>query len=133
MVSQVISLGSPLLMVEKNGGVPLALEKVGEYVTPFVNDALLEQRKDQLHEPPPVPATAIFSKNDGIVRPSIAQIKADEAKQRENVRVHASHVGMGYDWPVAYIILDRLAQAKESWKPFSRDDVPALAKPAFPR
>ncbi|HUS23358.1 MAG TPA: alpha/beta fold hydrolase [Candidatus Binatia bacterium] len=58
--------------------------------------------------PPPVPCTAIHSKNDGIVawRCSVEE----QAPNTENVEVRGSHFGLGYNPEVIRVIADRLAR-----------------------
>jgi len=42
----------------------------------------------------------------------------EEGPISENVAVHASHLGMGLDPAVLWIIADRLAQPRDRWRPF---------------
>jgi len=71
---------------------------------------------EQLHEPPPVPTTSIYSKSDGIVAWQCSI--NPEAPHTENIEVHASHVGMGMNPLALYAIADRLAQDPAHWKRF---------------
>ena len=71
---------------------------------------------EQLHEPPPVPTTSIYSKTDGVVAWQCS-INA-ESPQTENIEVHASHVGMGMNPLALYAIADRLHQDPAHWKRF---------------
>jgi|AntRauTorckE6833_2_1112554.scaffolds.fasta_scaffold51618_2 pimeloyl-ACP methyl ester carboxylesterase len=70
------------------------------------------------HRPPPegVPCTAIYSRSDGVVPWQIARERAGD--RRENVRVRASHLGMGVHAGVLYAVADRLAQPRDEWRPF---------------
>lgn len=70
----------------------------------------------QLHEPPEVPTTSIYSKTDGIVAWQCS-INPD-GPQCENIEVHASHVGMGMNPLALYAIADRLAQDPQRWQRF---------------
>ena len=68
----------------------------------------------------PVPATAIYSRSDGIV--SWRRCVDDDGGSRENVEVDSSHLGMGHHPRVLMIVADRLAQPQGEWRPFrSRD------------
>jgi len=70
----------------------------------------------RLREPPPVPTTSIYSRTDGIVswRCSVNE----PGPLRENIEVHASHVGMGLNPLALWAIADRLAQQPGAWQPF---------------
>jgi len=75
-------------------------------------------RLNQLHVPPPVPSTSIYSKTDGIVHwhGSVQ----DDVSNAENIEVYASHLGMGTNVSIMYIIADRLAQPEDEWTPFDK-------------
>jgi pimeloyl-ACP methyl ester carboxylesterase len=70
----------------------------------------------KMREAPPVPTTSVYSKTDGIVhwRCSINR----PGPLVENIRVRASHVGMGLHPAAMFVIGDRLAQPDGGWKPF---------------
>ncbi len=70
----------------------------------------------KIREAPPVPTTSIYSRSDGIVawRCSIER----PGPLRENIRVGASHVGMGLHPAVMVAVADRLAQPEGAWRPF---------------
>jgi len=69
--------------------------------------------------PPPVPATAIFSKSDGIAH--WRSCVETDGPERENIEVPGSHCGLGWNPIVLWAIADRLAQAEGDWKPFHRE------------
>jgi len=77
-----------------------------------------EARFRTLNHAPPVPTTSIYTKTDGIVawEGSIQQDHPDW--QTENIRVPASHIGLGVNPLVMYAIADRLAQSEGTWTPF---------------
>ena len=64
-----------------------------------------------------VPSTSVYSRWDGVVdwRTCLQQ----EGPTSENVAVHASHLGMGVDPAVLWIVADRLAQPRGAWRPFT--------------
>lgn len=70
------------------------------------------------HERPPlaVPATAIYSKTDGVVRWS-ACIEAD-GPLRQNIRVVGTHTGMACNLGAVVAVLDRVAQPEGGWQRF---------------
>lgn len=115
-VRQVISLGSPIStdrnhssarhLFEAINGAETAPEREGRYAS--------------IDEAPPVPTTSIYTKTDGIVAWRGSIQKPDRATQTENIRVPASHVGLGVNPLVMVAIADRLAQEKGTWQPFER-------------
>ncbi len=64
----------------------------------------------------PVPATAIFSRTDGVV--AWRSCRAQAAPDSESLEVDASHLGMGHHPVVLLTIADRLAQPEGAWRPF---------------
>jgi pimeloyl-ACP methyl ester carboxylesterase len=63
-----------------------------------------------------VPVTAIHTRTDAIVHWRTCLV--DPAPNAENLRVRGSHVGLGFNPAVMYIIADRLSQAPGRWAPF---------------
>jgi pimeloyl-ACP methyl ester carboxylesterase len=72
-----------------------------------------------LRQPIVAPATAVFSRTDGIV--AWQSCLEEEGPLRENVEVRCSHTGMGFHPAVLEVIADRLAQREGAWHPFARD------------
>ena len=91
-VRQVISLGSPF------GRISAA--------------------RTSLPRPLPMPSTAVYSKWDGVV--DWRACRQQPGPRSENVAVHASHLGMGHDPAVLWVVADRLAQPRNEWTPFRR-------------
>ena len=52
-----------------------------------------------------------------MVPPQEATIDGDPALH-ENIRVPGSHLGLGFNALVLWIVADRLAQPEEQWRPF---------------
>ena len=73
----------------------------------------------QLKIPPPVPTTSIFSRTDGVVAWPLSLQK--ESVRTENIEVHASHVGLGFNPLALYAVADRLSQQDGKWQKFHRD------------
>jgi hypothetical protein len=92
--------------------------EVFELVSGFRADD--ERLMELVNGEPEVPTTSIMSKTDGIVnwRMSLAR----ESKIAENIEVSATHLGMGVNPAVLWVIADRLAQAEGAWKPFERSN-----------
>ncbi len=88
-VRQVITLGSPLGPVAANPSGTLGM-----------------------------PATAVYSRSDGIVPWQIARL--GQGERSENVEVYGSHIGLGFNAAALYLLADRLAQPEDRWEPFRR-------------
>lgn len=113
-VRSVISLGSPITHHRSYSNA--------RHLYDAINGPPEDHRAEQLAQlgdAPPVPTTSIFSRSDGIVawRGSI-QHRDRGHDQIENIEAPASHIGLGVNPLVVYIIADRLAQAEGDWKPF---------------
>jgi pimeloyl-ACP methyl ester carboxylesterase len=66
--------------------------------------------------PIPVPATAIYTRSDGVV--AWQACLEDESPTAENIEVRTTHLGLGFHAPALWVIADRLAQKIGEWKPF---------------
>ncbi len=112
---QVICLGSP---ADGRNGDGSRVSELYEMVNREYIKKDSDSHADQLSEEPPVPTTMIYSKQDGIVHWNTCTQKESPSGTAENVRVHGSHGGMGFNPAVYYIVADRLAQSEGSWRPF---------------
>ncbi|SDE91040.1 Alpha/beta hydrolase family protein [Blastococcus fimeti] len=63
-----------------------------------------------------IPSTAVYSRWDGVVDWRACRQRV--GPRSENVAVHASHLGMGHDPAVLWVVADRLAQPRHDWQPF---------------
>jgi hypothetical protein len=81
----------------------------------------------ELHVPPPVPTTSIFSRSDGIV--AWQSSVEDKRAHTESVEVWASHCGLGHNPAAVYVIADRLAQPEGRWAHFDRSGLRSLIYP----
>ena len=113
-VSQVIAMGSPFRYRyrEPARGFDVINQLLG------LHAPRTEWPEEERSLPPlPVPATSIYSRLDGIVdwRTCIAPVD----DRHENVRVCASHLGMGHDPSVMWVVADRLGLPAGTWAPFS--------------
>ena len=117
LVRQVITLGSPFkdIMHPNNAAWVYSLITGGKEVRD-TDWALLEN----MPEPPPVPTTAIYSKEDGIVPWHVCMEKV-ETDIHQNVQVHGSHLGLGVNTSVFWIVSDRLKYKQENWRHFKPD------------
>jgi len=112
-VRSVITLGSPITGPRHAALARPLFEKLNGKPTPET-----AKRLEQLHVPPPVPSTSIYSKTDGIVHwhGSVQ----DDVPHAENIQVHASHLGMGANPTIIYVLADRLAQPEGTWTRFDK-------------
>lgn len=109
-VRQVITLASPFT------GHPFASNALMAYRWLSRKAPEIEPRWFTFRVPPPVPTTSIYSRTDGIVHWRCT-LNAPHPRT-ENIRVEASHFGMGHHPLALFAIADRLAQPSDGWKPF---------------
>ena len=113
-VRQVITLGSPFAMRGQ-------ASNTGALYRSFNGKGRKSDRAEimaNLHLPPPVPSTAIYSKTDGIV--AWQSCLEPQSKTTENIEVPGSHCGLGVNGFVLYAIAERLSQPQDQWRPFSK-------------
>lgn len=123
-VRQVISLGSPF------AGSPRATNvwRAYEILTgQKINDAHTKSQLAESATPMPVPSTAIYSREDGVV--AWQNCVEPMGPESDNIEVHGSHCGMGVNPAVLFAIADRLAQSEDDWHPFERGGLRALVYP----
>ena len=95
------------------------------YSDDFFENLLLPE---SARPPLPVPATSIYSKQDGVVAWFTCIDRA--GPRRENIEVRGSHTGLGWNPAALVVISDRLAQREGEWRPFRP---PAGLRPWYPR
>jgi pimeloyl-ACP methyl ester carboxylesterase len=112
-VRMVITLGTPF-----RHHTSTAVTWLYEDLTGQEEAHMPPELRDRMELPPPVPATAIYSRTDGVVpwRCSLEQ----PAEFAENICVESSHCGLGHNPLVLWAIADRLAQREGEWRPFQR-------------
>ena len=120
-VRGVITLGSPFAGAPRASNAWKMYERLSER---SVNDDALRER---MRQPLPVPATAIYSRSDGIVAWQGCLEQAGPLA--ENIEVEGSHCGLGHNPVVLHAIADRLAQPEGGWKPFERGGIKGLIYP----
>jgi pimeloyl-ACP methyl ester carboxylesterase len=124
LVRQVITLSSPFGLDDLSHS---RVDAVYQRLSARHMRAESLPRREALRRPLPVPTTAIFSRLDGVV-PWQACINA-VAPRSENVGVYSSHLGMGHNPAVLWVVADRLALAEGAWHPFKP---PSLVRHLFP-
>ncbi len=125
MVRQVITLGSPIVGDPRSTNAWRAYEQL---TGQRIKDRDTQDMLAESQIPPPVPATAIYSKRDGIV--AWQNCVEPQSATTDNIEVHGSHCGLGVNPVVLYAVADRLAQREGAWKPFNRAGLRALLYPS---
>ncbi|MFT7605248.1 MAG: pimeloyl-ACP methyl ester carboxylesterase, partial [Saprospiraceae bacterium] len=113
MIRQVITLGSPFQGVHQPNNVAWVYNLVSGGKRIKDMDPVLFQN---IPLPAPVPTTAIYTKEDGIVPWELCIEIEDEIHQ--NIQVRGSHLGLGVNHSVLDIIADRLLYSREDWAHF---------------
>ena len=115
LVRQVISLGSPFNTIgsrsSKSTEQPFAQ-------TLRQKSAHFRAMEWQPSEAPPMPTTAIFSKADGICHWRTCR-QHNGHSSTENIEVLGSHIGMGVNPQVLFVVANRLSQAENNLQPFT--------------
>ncbi len=128
LVRQVITLGSPFRLRDRHASNAA-----------LVSDALRWARRparpieapppEEKRGPLPVPATAVFTRHDGIV-PWQACLEIPSTTS-ESVEVLGSHTGLGHNPAAMWVVADRLALPEGEWKPFEPKGQTRLLFPCF--
>ena len=117
-VRQVITLGSPFN--GPDGSAPLASKLFGMINGDIANNN--PQAMLNMLTPPPVPTSAIYSRTDGVAHwQACTNRRIEHAKQAENIEVKGSHLGLGHNHQVVWIVANRLAQEEGSWQPYVKN------------
>jgi pimeloyl-ACP methyl ester carboxylesterase len=116
-VRQVISLGSPFALTGRPADDSPGA-RVYRQLTPRSAGERRHASRGSLSRPLAVPSTAVYSRWDGVV--DWRACRQEPGPRSENVAVHSSHLGMGHDPAVLWVVADRLAQPRHDWQPFRR-------------
>lgn len=121
-VRSVVSLGSPMRFSPENFQTRALVRAIYRYFAHPMGPVahLAHVRSKVLKAPPPVPSSCIYSLTDGVVPPQAARLEADDG-EHENIWVPGSHLGLGFNAAVMWILADRLAQPEGAWQPFRLD------------
>jgi pimeloyl-ACP methyl ester carboxylesterase len=114
LIRDVVTLGSPISGNTAN----VSVARLYEFTTKMkLSDPEFKRKMRESTEPlTGVPITAIYCKKDGVVPWRNACEKPGPLVQ--NIEVQASHVGMGFDAFVFYLIAHRLAKSSaKQWRP----------------
>lgn len=114
LIRQVITLGSPFRnVIEANNATWLYTTLFGSQKVKDLDYSLL----NTFPAPAPVPTTAIYTKEDGIV-PWEACMEMHEDDLHQNIQVRGSHCGLGMNSCVFMVIEDRLKYSMQNWQLF---------------
>ncbi len=122
-VRQVITLGSPFRMVETDQFAHNMIGRARWERFVAAHAAELDLLRVHEHDRPPitVPTTAVYSRRDGFAP---WQLSIDETgpnapnPRAQNVEIGGTHTGLSTNVVALAVVLDRLAQRDEDWKPF---------------
>jgi len=114
MVRQVITLGSPFRGITEPNNATWIYNMIsnGKRVVDLDAELLAD-----LPKPAPVPTTAIYTKEDGVV-PWEVCMEEEETWMHQNIQVRGSHLGLGVNPSVLNIVADRLLYTQENWEHF---------------
>lgn len=123
-VRQVITLGSPVRPGRRHGR---ATSRVFDRLAPLQPAPALLARPWVETGTLRVPATAVYTRRDGIVAWRSCMLRP--GAQRENIEVYGSHLGLAHNPTVLHLVADRLAQPERRWRPFTPG---VLTRRAYP-
>lgn len=113
-VRQIITLGSPFRDVTKANNA----KWMYDLLTRGKGESKLQKALiEDIPNPAPVPTTAIYSKEDGVV-PWRLCMEQEENMIHQNIQVRGSHFGLGVNPSVLKIIANRLPFSQENWQRF---------------
>ncbi len=114
MVRQVITLGSPFRGISEPNNATWLYNFIsnGKRVIDLDPELLID-----IPKPAPVPTTAIYTKEDGVVPWEVCMEEVED-DTHQNIQVRGSHIGLGVNATVLNIIADRLMYYKEEWVHF---------------
>ena len=115
LIRQIITMGSPFRGI--------SMPNHASWMYKFITNGKTTKDIDpfllyDLPNPAPVPTTAIYTKEDGIVPWQICMEK-QETDIHQNVQVRGSHFGLGVNPSVLEIIADRLKYKESNWVHFN--------------
>lgn len=120
-VRSVITLGSPVSMDPAGSQSPALVKALYRLIShpmgPRAHSMHLRGKKFRGPKVLPVPISCLYSLSDGVVPPQEATIDGEPALH-ENVRVPGSHLGLGFNPLVLWVVADRLSQPEGCWRPF---------------
>jgi len=120
-VRSVITLGSPITVDPEGSASPAFVKAMYRLIAhpmgPAAHTMQPRAKKMRERQALPMPLSCLYSMGDGVVPPQEATVEA-ASPLHENIRVPGSHVGLGFNAVVLWIVADRLAQPEGAWRPF---------------
>ena len=116
-VRQVITIGTPFNADADHTHVGWLFRLLSNKTAAF-DEALTQQ----LRMAPSVPTTSIYSRTDGIVAWQSCR-HPNPGSQVQDIEIHGSHIGMGWNPSVLRVVADRLAQRPGDWQPYTPDSI----------
>ncbi len=117
----VVTLGSPITVDPEGSASPPLVKAMYRLIAHPMGPSAhtLQPRARTLRERKtlPMPMSCLYSLGDGVVPPQEATVEGDPALH-ENIRVPGSHIGLGFNAVVMWIVADRLSQPEGAWHPF---------------
>jgi hypothetical protein len=98
-----------------------------QHMSGMTTEEMREEMAASTEQSLTVPATAIYSKSDGVVHWS--SCLGEAGAETENIEILGSHSGMAHNPVVFHVVADRLAQSEDNWQPFRRSGCRALFFP----
>jgi hypothetical protein len=108
LVGQVISLGSPIRLKTGETNITALQELAGRFFVPTPPHIDVDRIG--------VPSTTVWTRQDGVVPGLLC--RQTSGPFSEVVEVRGTHLGLGTNPSVLYLVADRLAQRPGSWRPF---------------
>lgn len=114
-VRQVLTMGTPFAGSSESTNVGWLYRMLNGSIPPDDPDLCA-----RLSSPPPVPTTAIYSRNDGVVawQACLQEVSHVDSPRAENIEIEGSHCGMPWNPAVLRVLADRLAQPLGAWRPY---------------
>jgi pimeloyl-ACP methyl ester carboxylesterase len=120
-VRSVVTLGSPISVDPEGSASPPFIKAMYRLIAHPMGTAAhaMQPRARKLRERKTLslPLSCLYSLSDGVVPPQEATTEGDPALH-ENIRVPGSHVGLGFNAMVLWIVADRLSQPEGAWRRF---------------
>ena len=120
-VRSVVTLGSPITVDPEGSASPPFVKAMYRLIAhpmgPAAHAMQPRAKKMRQRESLPMPLSCLYSVGDGVVPPQEATVEGDPSRH-ENIRVPGSHIGLGFNALVLWIVADRLAQAQGVWQRF---------------
>jgi alpha/beta superfamily hydrolase len=114
-IRQVITVCSPFAGIDKPNNAAWLYKLVS--IGLEIDEEDRKKWTTDIISTPPVPTTALFSKDDGIV-PWQVCMEPLEDDIHQNVEIEGTHFGLGFKPSVLRITQDRLKYSKDHWQKF---------------